>query len=219
MLSTSKFNDITSLRWFHGGNQTFPKWTFPPPMKQGQDLLVRHSSIFLTTNKQYALDAGKHVAVSSLKKDANILNAVNDYKASERLRQIVSKILLLKKTHNVQHDFWHEGWITGNVLRLKWTDVDLDHHFQKEISRNCEEYDMEREKMTYIFNLNLTRGLIESICQCAHDLGYDGLFGHEVDRHSVSGQILAQPILAVFRENVISCPVWMINENIGELIT
>lgn len=109
MLSTSQFNDITSLRWFHGGNQTFPKWTFPPPMKQGQDLLVRHSCIFLTTNKQYALDAGKHVAVSSLKKDANILNAVNDYKASERLRQIVSKILLLKKTHNVQHDFWQNN--------------------------------------------------------------------------------------------------------------
>ncbi|TNV16082.1 hypothetical protein FH968_19765 [Buttiauxella sp. B2] len=211
-------NELAEISWFHGGDDIFQEWSFPPPMKKNQNYLIRHSPVFFTANKEYALGAGKRLAVSSLKKDANILNTISNYAASEKLRVMTSKIQLMEKSLNVQHDFWHRGWLSGDVLRYAWTDVDLEHHFHKEIRRNCEEYDMSKEYGTYVFNLNLTRSLIESICKCAFDMGYDGLFGHEVDRHSVEGKTLSQPILAVFRENVISSPVWIGHNSCGELI-
>jgi len=55
---------------------------------------------------------------------------------------------------------------------------------------------------------NFTRGLIELICDCAHNLGYDALYGHEVDRHSDPNKVLAQPWLAVFKKGAVSEPIW-----------
>jgi len=113
----------------------------------------------------------------------------------------------------LHNDYWHEGWVSGNVFKYAWENVDLDHHFQSEISRDCEQFDIGREEMNIIFSQNLTRSLIEYICRCALDLGYDGLFGHERDENGI-----AQPVLAIFREKVLSSPVWIQQNGYGDLI-
>lgn len=218
MNKNNTFDDLKKLTWFHGGNTEFREWEFPPPAKPGHPMLMKHSFVFLTTDRQYATGAGSKLAIASLNKDANILNTITNYEASEKLRLACSKVLLLNKSLNVQHDYWHKGWVTGDVLRYAWVDVDLDHHFHSQISRDCEQFDIPREEMKIIFSLNLTRSLIEYICRFALGLGYDGLFGHEIDRHSGSGVVLAQPILAVLRENVISSPVWIQSNGCGDLI-
>lgn len=213
MIKKRTSDTFNELSWFHGGDIEFCEWQIPPPARTAHKLLMNYSFVFLTTDRHYATKSGTKLAVAALHKDVNILNTITNYEASEKLRIACSKVLLLNKSLNVQHDYWHEGWVSGNVFKYAWENVDLDHHFQSEISRDCEQFDIGREEMNIIFSQNLTRSLIEYICRCALDLGYDGLFGHERDENGI-----AQPVLAIFREKVLSSPVWIQQNGYGDLI-
>ena len=195
--------------WYHGTEQHFISWIFPPPIKPGEDLAVPHTAVFFTSNFDFAKGAGSKVAVVSLKSKSNVLDATSNYSASEKLRTAVAKNQIAARTLNVTHDYWHDGWKSGAVLRVAHTDSALDAHFNKMAIDLSKKLRIEHEQASSVVHHNITRGLIELICSEAKRLGFDALYGHEIDKHSEKGKILSQPWLAVFVKDVITEPEWL----------
>lgn len=184
---SSELSDVLDKPcWYHGTDQSFSAWKLPPPKKPGEDLLVQHTAIFFTINRDFAKEAGTRLARVSLSSNARLLDTIANYAASEHLRREVMRNPMTSRTLNVNHDYWHEGWLTGNVLRVAYNDPAYS-----------------------VVGHNSARGLIELICVSAKRLGYDALYGHEVDRHSEPGKAIAQPWLAVMSNGAVSSPEWI----------
>lgn len=195
--------------WYHGTDQQFDRWVLPPPIKPGMEHQVPHTALFFTSNIDFANGAGSKVASVSFSSKYKILDATSNYSACEKLRLEVIKNDIAARTQNVQHDYWHSGWKTGDILRMAFTDPNLFHHLEYLADRHVKEFNMSPEEASACVMHNCSRGLIELICVSAKQLGYDALYGHEVDRHSVKNQKIAQPWLAVFNVSAISQPHWI----------
>lgn len=195
--------------WFHGTDQSFDSWKFPPPEKPGDEgLSVPHTSVFFTSDFSYAKGAGKNVATVSLKSDIKILDTNVNYEATEKLRIEVIKNPIASRTLNIEHDIWHNGWKTGEVMRVMHRDPTLADRFNEMSFQYSKKFGISLETASNLVQLNISRGLIELFCTSAKKLGFDALYGHEVDRHSEENEIIAQPWLAVFCENIVSEPYW-----------
>jgi len=199
---------LDSACWFHGTEQDFDTWIIPPPPKPGQNLLVPHTAIFFTSNLDFAKGAGKKIAKVSISSNSRILDTTANYEASEMLRLSLSKHPIASRTVNIQHDFWHGGWKTGDVLRMTYSDPALEAHLQQTALNLSVRKGLPIEAANLATQLNCSRGLIELICTSAKKLGFDAIFGHEVDRHSFEDKIVAQPWLAVLSKGVVSNPEW-----------
>ncbi|WP_206109625.1 SEC-C metal-binding domain-containing protein [Rheinheimera aquimaris] len=195
--------------WYHGSDQKFNKWEIPPPEKPNEPLLVAHTALFFTSNLSYAEKAGKNIAGSSLSSKAKILDTTANYDACEKLRIEFSKHPVASRTYNANHDFWHEGWRTGHVLRMAYNDPAMEIHLQQMAHDLTEQTGLPLEATLVIIQHNSSRGLIELICNSAQKLGFDALYGHEVDRHSDANKVIAQPILAVLSKGIMSEPDWV----------
>ncbi len=195
--------------WYHGTKQEFNSWSFPPPPKPGEDLLVPHTAVFFTSNIDFAKGAGENIARTSLSSNSKILDTTINYDASEKLRRELTKHQIASRTLNTTHDYWHNGWNTGDVLRVAYSDKTLELHFFKLIAELSKGTGLPTEAASAVIQHNSARGLIELICVSAKKLGFDALYGHEVDRHSIPGEIFAQPWLAVFSKGVVSEPEWL----------
>lgn len=200
---------LESPYWYHGTSQLFDSWQCPPPQKPGDEPLVAHKGLFFTSNIDFATGAGSRLARVSLKSHANILDATANYKAAEQLRVKIKDLELLSQTLNVQHDFWHQHWKTGHVLRAAFTNPLLQIQFSNQINALAKEYEIPLVAADFIFKQNMTRGLIEVICTATRIMRYDGIFGYEIDRQSKPGKDIAQPWLAVFNTDAISAPEWL----------
>ncbi|WP_225913344.1 hypothetical protein [Pseudomonas asgharzadehiana] len=195
--------------WYHGTKQNFESWTFPPPMKPGENLLVPHTAVFFTSNIEFARGAGEKIAIVSLNSNSRVLDATENYDDSERLRKAVMRNEIASRTLNVGRDYWHAGWKTGDVLRMAFTDPQLENNLNEMISNHSRRLNVSLKVASAIVGHNATRGLIELICITARNLGFDALYGHEVDRHSIAGKKIAQPWLAVLSKGVVSEPEWI----------
>ena len=195
--------------WYHGTDQSFSTWKLPPPRKPGEDLLVHHTAIFFTINRDFAKEAGTRLARVSLSSNARLLDTIANYAASEHLRREVMRNPMASRTLNVNHDYWHEGWLTGNVLRVAYNDPAMSAHLDKMASDLAAHTGLPFDTAYSVVGHNSARGLIELICVSAKRLGYDALYGHEVDRHSEPGKAIAQPWLAVMSNGVVSSPEWI----------
>lgn len=200
---------LESQYWYHGTTQQYDTWKCPPPKKPGDEPLVAHSGLFFTSNIDFARGAGHSVARTTLSSNAKILDATANYDATEQLRTLIKDLELVSQTVNVQHDYWHQHWKTGKVLRAGFSDPFLMMHFMNQTEGLAQELDIPLHVADFIFKQNITRGFIEVICKAARSMGYDGLFGYEVDKHSGSGNEIAQPWLAIFRKEVLSSPDWL----------
>ena len=195
--------------WYHGSNQVFDSWKIPPPPKPDEEFLLPHEcAIFFTSNLDYAKRAGSKTARVAISKDSNILDMTENYDESEKLRLLLEQHDLMSKMLNIQHDFWHEGWKTGDVLRVAFDDPIVDKHM-KDVALNLSERSgIPLMEANLVIQHNSSRGLIELICKSAKELGFDALYGFEVDRHSDANKKIAQPWLAVFSSNIVSAPEW-----------
>lgn len=195
--------------WYHGGNQVFESWKIPSPQKPGEDFLVPHKcAIFFTSNLDYAKETGNKTAKVTIFEDSNVLDMIVNYDESEKVRLLLKGNDLASKTLNVEHDFWHEGWKTGDVLRVAFNNPIVDEHMQEVALELSKSSGKSLAEANFIIQHNSSRGLIELICQFAKELGFDALYGFEVDRHSDVNKKVAQPWLAVFSSNIISSPEW-----------
>ena len=195
--------------WYHGSSQVFEAWEIPAPQKPNEEFLVPHNcAIFFTSNLDYAKGAGNKTAKVAISKDSNILDMTENYYESEKLRLLLKRHDLVSKTLNIQHDFWHTGWKTGDVLRVAFTDPVVGQHMQKVALELSKRSGIPLTEANIIIQHNATRGLIELICQSAKESGFDALYGFEVDRHSDANKKIAQPWLAVFSSSIVSAPEW-----------
>ena len=194
--------------WFHGSDQNFDTWLIPPPPKPGEDLLVPHTAIFFTSDLDFAKGAGNKIAKVSVSSSSKILDTTANYEASEKLRLSLSQHPIASRTLNIQHDFWHEWWKTGDVLRMTYSDPTLEAHLQKMVVSLSQQSGLPIEAASAVIQHNSSRGLIELVCTSAKKLGFDAIFGHEVDRHSFEDKVIAQPWLAVLTNGVVSKPEW-----------
>lgn len=117
--------------WFHGTEQYFDTWIIPPPPKPREILLVPHTAIFFTSDMNFAKGAGKRIAKVSISSHSKILDTTANYAASENLRLSLRQHQIASRTLNIQHDFWHDGWKTGDVLRMTYSDPTLETHLQQ----------------------------------------------------------------------------------------
>jgi len=191
--------------WYHGTSTKFQTWQIPPPKKDS--VLVAHSAIFFTTNKNFALGAGPVVSKSSISPRANILDCTIKSSALEQLRLKVSQHRTNELFENYKIDNWYKGWVTGDVLRPLANESGV--YFLKSlVPEQAKSLGGDMDVAWAVVQHNATRGLIEHICTQAINLGLDGLFGNEVDRHSGQSEKLAQPWLAIFNASAVSPPVW-----------
>lgn len=212
ILSDNVKHTLDAPHWYHGTDQVFDDWLIPPPPKPGQEVLVPHTANFFTSNDEFARPAGKYLAVVSLSSNAKTLDACLNYEASEKLRLLVAKNPSVKNLVNIQHDSWHEGWLSGDVLRATFNNsaafATMKGNYIKQYIRNGYSNSAAHE----IFGLNTARGLIELICVNARQLGFDAIIGHEVDRHSEGNAILVQPWLAALSKKAVSKPKWLVHK-------
>lgn len=194
--------------WYHGTNGRFDNWQFPPPVAYEDRMFTPHQGMFFSTDRKFAKGAGNNLSVSKLLPNIKILDATENYKASEAVRKLISGNPVAALTINIEHDIWHQGWKDGTILKVIITD---DHYYQicgKDILKFIEVGYSEKDAI-FVVNQNLNRSFIELICNSTKLLGFDALFGHEVDNHACEGVQIARTWLAVLREGVISSPKWL----------
>lgn len=209
ILSEDLKQKLDSPCWFHGSEQDFNSWSFPPPPKPGEDILVPHTAVFFTSDLDFAKGAGQKVARVSLSSNSRILDATANYDATEKLRTELLRHEIASRTININHDYWHDGWKTGAVLRMAYNDPALELHLNNMTTDLSMKTGLPEKVASAVIQHNSARGLIELICVSAKRLGFDAIYGHEVDRHSYAGNVIAQPWLAVLSKEVVSEPEWL----------
>lgn len=198
--------------WFHGSTQRFDVWQFPPPPKPNDPLLAKHTAIFFTSDRAFAEEVAGNVAGNvgrvSLSSTAKILDTTFNYEAAERLRCELLRDDLVSRMDNVDHDFWHSGWVSGAVLRVQYTNPEVGHYYQNKADTLSRTMGISNEEARIIVAHNSSRELAEAICVAARRLGFDAIFGHEIDRHTEVGRVIAQPWLAVLSTGCVTDPEW-----------
>ncbi|PJX33360.1 hypothetical protein CWM53_04980 [Klebsiella sp. A-Nf5] len=197
-------------KWFHGTNEKFEAWSFPPPRKKGNEILqVPHTAVFLTSEKDFAQGAGKHLCSVKFIKPPKIIDTVNNYESSERLRLLVMKNPAIARSLNINKTFWHEGWKTGEVMRFTYQDKFLASELDRCMRSQAKQMKTSLEDFLRIFKHNLTRGLIEEMVKATRTLGFDGFVGYEIDKHSADGQRKSREIIALLNPGFITRPEWL----------
>lgn len=196
--------------WFHGTDEKFEEWSFPPPRKKGNEiLLVPHTAVFLTSEKDYAQGAGKHLCTVNFIKTPKLIDTANNYECSEQLRIQIMKNPWMARSMNINKTFWHEGWKTGDVLRFTYQDRFLASELDRSMKDQSKKMNIPLDIYQDIFKHNLTRGLIEEMVRGSRNLGYDGFVGCEIDRHSAKGQRKSREIIALLNPGFITQPEWL----------
>ena len=86
----------------------------------------------------------------------------------------------------------------------------MELHLQKMSVTLAGQPGLPHEAALGVIHHNCSRGLIELICVTAKKLGFDAIYGHEVDRHSDVNKVTAQPWLAILSKCYISAPEWVV---------
>lgn len=194
--------------WFHGTDTFFETWMVPPPPKPGEGLAVPHTALFFTTHEDFAAAAGSGLCTARLCATARVLDATQPSADSEALRRQVAKNSLASAGINISDSKrWTKGWNTGDTLRFAFTDPKVLMNLAS-FATALERQGLSTEQAAIVAQHNLTRGLIELICTEAHKLGFDAVFGHEVDRHSGAAKV-ARPWLAVLNKKAITPIEWV----------
>ncbi|HHP0346901.1 hypothetical protein [Acinetobacter baumannii] len=197
---------LFTKKWLHGTDSKFNNWQLPPPFDTTK--LVKHSGIFFTSNIDFAQAAGKNIAEVKIKENSKILNTLEDKYASEELRTKLCKNAFFDALLNSKKDIWHNGWQDGSVLRpIIQENTFAAYKYTKRYKSNLTKYGPDSAK--FATGHELTRELIELICSGAKDMGFDGIYGHEIDRWTNDKKIVAQPWLCIFNENCITEPNWL----------
>lgn len=199
---------IKKQAWLHGSDSRFDRFVTPPPPKDPYQ--VPHSSVFFTPDYAYAAGAGKNMAKVAISEKALILDMTHNTVVAERLRVRIANHPVARLTTNCQPEYWLNGWKDGSVMRANIPERNAAAFrlvLESTILKMMES-GMSREMAETIAMHNVTRGLIELYCVEAKALGFDGLYGYEVDRHSNKAKVLAQPWLAVWNSAVIGTPTW-----------
>lgn len=208
-------DEIIKTNWYHGTkSDCFENWLIPPPSIPDEPSI--HKGIFFTSNIEYAKFVGKNIAQISLSKEIKILNTVHDKENTEILRKsIIEKNSIFTPLNNFEYDYWHKGWLSGDVLRMDGSEkdeecIELRYEIDKLKQKYMDEPYQFSEKVAQNISYQLmTRCYIETICQEAKQLEFDAIFGYEVDKHSIHGKKQAQPWLCIFDNSKISKPTWL----------
>jgi hypothetical protein len=200
--------------WFHGTDETFHEWVFPPPEKPGNEgIVVAHSAVYLTTHEEFARAAGGKLCSAQLQPFAKTLDTAQDSRALESLRLAVRQNKLASLcAWTSSADVWEKAWRNGDVLRVAYGTVEAQYFIEREVASQAkqlqESYKLPLETAKTIAYQNLTRGWIELISVVARSLGWDAIVGNEVDRHSTSS-VIARPLLIALTVNALSPPKWV----------
>ncbi|OES24493.1 hypothetical protein [Alteromonas macleodii] len=195
--------------WYHGTNMRFSAWQCPPPPTPGNELSVPHTGLFFSSNWTFANNAGTYLAATTLRHNARILDTIANTSATERLRLAIANHPVAKMTRNIDKTFWHEGWRTGDVLRIHHTRPALDQYFKQYAAQLCANTTLTMQAAEQQAQLNITRGFIELVCVTAKNQGFDAIYGYERDSESHPGLVVAQPWLAVMSKTAITPPEWL----------
>ncbi|WP_313397411.1 hypothetical protein [Acinetobacter variabilis] len=167
---------------------------------------IYSSAIFFSSDRHHAAKFGSRVTVSRLSIDAKILNALTDTYNIEQVRLSLLSHPIFSRSLNVDKDFWHSGWASGEALEFHYKNDDLEHHFYKTISSEAEENDIHPSEMKNIFFENLNRNLINQISSIIKSIGFDGIYCNE--RITSDGKLA--PMLILMSSEAMSEPKWFL---------
>ncbi|WP_318386836.1 hypothetical protein [Enterobacter sp.] len=196
--------------WYHGTNgQKFPSWLFPTPARPNEPLLFQLTAVYLTTDLNFAKQAGSNIAEANVLNTRGVLDLVNDQQGAEKLRVQLNNRDLYKYSETTKAGNWRKGCKTGDCAIYTFTHPDIHQVIVKraaELHRDVPQLTASQAMTVQLHNMK--RAHIETMCIEAKKLGYSGMFFHEADNHTTPGTTIAQPVLAVFRNGVISQPIW-----------
>uniref|UniRef100_UPI00125FCFE6 hypothetical protein n=1 Tax=Acinetobacter guillouiae TaxID=106649 RepID=UPI00125FCFE6 len=165
--------------------------------------------IFFTTNLEFSNGAGNHISQVEIDEKANILHTILNYDFSEQLRlNLCKKDPMFNSLLNSYPQRWHNGWKDGSVLRpIIHHNTYASNKYDSYLNTYSRMYNWEAAK--FAAAQLLTRELIELICNEAKSMGFDGIYGHEIDRWIKNNEVIAQPWLCIFNKEIISQPCWI----------
>ena len=192
---------ILNIDWFHGSDTKFKSWNLPFPTSTQ----TARPGLLYSSERSVASHSGIRLAVARLSSNAKIINAFTDKNELEQMRSYLSSHPIYSRSINVGKDFWHAGWVSGDILRFQYNDVSLEQHFHRIISSEAEENDIHPREMKERFFDNLNNGYFSEICNAIKALGYDGIFfnnSFEAAERQVKSLVLVNC-------HVISSPEWI----------
>lgn len=199
--------NIFNTQWYHGTDvDQFNEWQIPPPFYKQK--IIAHKGIYFTTNKEFAEAVGPNIAAVKIDRNAKILNTLTDLKMSEKLRKELCKQQLFKSLENSKQYYWINGWKDGSILRPAFLpNTFAEHQYISYFAYYTKHHPTTDPK--FAAGQHLTRELIEIISAGAKSMGFDGIYGHEIDRWNKNKQVIAVPWLCILNKEIISQPKWI----------
>ena len=208
---------IVETTWYHGtDSEPFQQWRIPNTNVDPID--VPHSCAFFS-DLASARQVGRHVCSSQLAPGTEIIIPGIATSASAAMRRnILSSNRLARHAQWLSNDqVWSRAWQTGEVMRFAFnpTDPAAVHDLRVALSKTAETISkcivspVLTEQIVEAHAMQcLTRGWIETLIQSAKSLGFQAIYGAEIDRHTRATPV-SMPWLAVTTANVISPPNWL----------
>lgn len=192
---------ILNVDWFYGSTINFKNWELPFPTTTQ----TARPGLLYSSERSIAAKSGSRLAVARLHADAKVINALTDENEIEQMRIDLLSHPIFSRSINVDKDFWHAGWLTGESLRFQYSDDSLEQHFYRTISSEAEENDIHPREMKERFFENLNNGYFSEICNAIKALGYDGIFFN----NSLEGTDRQVKSLVLVNCHVINPPEWI----------
>lgn len=208
---------VLGTSWYHGTESApFQQWHIPNTNVAPFD--VPHSCAFFS-DLSSARQVGRNVCSIRLTPGTAIIIPGIETSASEAMRTSVFNRNPLAR-HALwlrNNQVWSRAWQTGEVMRFA-VDVtdptavqDLSGALKQTaqtISKCIKSPAMNEQIIAAHAMQCFTRGWIETLVQSAKSLGFQAIYGAEIDRHSGTTPV-SRPWLAVTTDNVISPPNWL----------
>lgn len=192
---------ILNVDWFYGSTVNFKNWKLPFPTTTQ----TARPGLLYSSERSIAAKSGSRLAVARLHADAKVINALTDENEIEQMRIYLLSHPIFSRSINVDKDFWHAGWLTGESLRFQYSDDSLEQHFYRTISSEAEENDIHPREMKERFFETLNSNFFSEICFAIKTMGYDGICfndGLDVEERKTKALVLTN-------SHVMTPPEWI----------
>lgn len=213
----SKTFTLEQATWYHGTDaKPFSHWILPAPNLSPAD--VAHSCLFFT-DLAFAQTIGQNTCSVNVSSQAQIIApAVNNEESRAFRLAVRNKHPLARHVVWLESDLvWANAWNTGEVMRYAFNQANIPACLEIQTALNQVQNDLKKmlrgstvsdQILSSHAMQCLTRGWIETIITAARDLGFQGIYGAEIDRHS-GAKPISRPWLAILDTTVVSPPSWL----------
>lgn len=190
-------------KWQHGTNVYFEEWKLSDTASIYKPELLPHSFISFSQDKELLEGSGSGRCEIKIKKDANIINLLENNSFSEELWNQIKKHPF-GKIHSATKSIheWHHACKTGAILRPHI--IPSEQH----LAWMTELHTIRDENVTNLILQNFVRHWIEFFISTVRSNGFDGVICNEYTQFGKNGPRTSLN-LYIFNPAIISKPLWI----------